>query len=264
MIKQLIYDHFDQIRIEKEKMVSDTNDINFAPSYISSCKRQIYYKKTNTPMSNPIETHSYLKFSMGDAVHESIQNILQKLNIWIEGEDLKEIEWRGLKWLYRIDGKLNINDIEYIIEIKSVYSHGYTTIEKQAKTEHELQLLMYMIFEDIENGIILYCGRDNGYLVEYNYTKQALYEKHYDFIQSKLKDLVALKEDIENRNIPRQDYNIVLKNNNGYITEDFQKDGTKYKTFWSCNYCGWKNLCWKKEYEEIKKHRFFINGEFID
>ena len=264
MIKELIYKHFDGIRLEKEAKEKDTVNINFAPSYVEKCKRQIYYNKLNVAASNPIETHSYIKFKMGDSVHLAIQDIFKSADIWVEGEDFKEVEWNGLNWIYRIDGKLNIDNTNYLIEIKTVYTSGYNSIENEAKKEHEIQLFLYMLFENIDNGIILYIGRDNGHIVEYNYTLDRLRKKYKEYFEIKIKELKDLESKIKNKIMPERDKKIYLKNNNGNITETFQKDNVKYKTDWQCGYCQWKNLCWQEELKEIKNHRFYIDGKFID
>jgi CRISPR/Cas system-associated exonuclease Cas4 (RecB family) len=261
MLKEIIYDYFNE---KKEKENYTERELNFAPSYFHKCKRQIAYKKLNYEPSNPLTEANYAKFEMGNSVHDSIQNILKKIGIWIEGEDFKNIEWCGLNWIYRIDGKIQKGDYVGIIEIKSVYASGFTSVEKEAKPEHELQLLLYMIFEHIENGILFYIGRDNGFMVEYNYRVDTLYNKYADEIENKIKDLTALKSEIEKGIIPDRDFNILLKNSSGVISFDFQKDKVKYKSDWQCSYCQWKNLCWQQEIKEIKNHKFFIDGKFID
>lgn len=261
MLKEIIYDYFLE-KSKKEK--KGKKGINFAPSYLNACKRQIAYKKINIDPSNPLENHAYVKFEMGNAVHESIQTVLQKKCLWIEGEDFKEIEWYGLEWMYRIDGKIKIKEKEYICEIKTVYNTGYKSIEEKAKPEHELQLLMYMLFEKVENGMILYIGRDNGFMIEYNYTLDKLFKKYQEFLLNKTKELAQLKADIENKVIPMQDYNICMKNNNGIISFSFQKDKIKYKTDWQCSYCQWKSLCWENELKEIQNHKYYYNREFVD
>lgn len=261
MLKEKIYEFFESENKTKEYK---EQEVNFAPSYINACKRQIYYKKLKIQPSNLIETHAYIKFAMGDSVHEKIQSILFNMGYWQEGEDWKEIIWQDLKWIYRIDAKLKIDDNLYICEIKSSYFSGNKAIEHEAKKEHILQLMMYMVFENIEHGIILYIGRDNGLMYEYHYSLEALKEKYSNFMTNKLKELKDLKEKIENKIVPDRDFEIVLKNNNGDIKDYFQKDNIKHKSDWQCSYCQWKDLCWEKELEEIKNKSFFIEGVFYE
>jgi hypothetical protein len=260
----MIYRYFDNIRIEKENKGLTNKKLSFGPSYLNKCKRQIFYQKTNTPQSNPTETHSYIKFALGDSAHEAIQGIFQKIGIWLEGEDFKYTTWNDIDWCYRIDGKLLINDNEWIGEIKSVYASGYNSIEKEPRIDHELQLLMYMIFEGVNNGFILYVGRDNGLLVDYYYTLDTLYKKHEKYITQRVFELKQVIDNIVNNELPERDHEIVIKNNKGVLSNKFTKDKVNYKSDWQCNYCSWKSMCWKDVNEEIKNHKFYVNGDFID
>ena len=262
MIRELIYQHFENDRLKKESYEMK-KDVNFSPSTLTNCKRRIFYKKTKTPASNPIDTHSYIKFSMGDAVHEKIQDILKDIGIFINGEEWKETEWQGLKWIYRYDGKI-FNQKEFIIEIKSKYAQGIDNIEKfGADIDNELQLFLYMIFENIKDGILFFIGRDNGHMVEFNYSYDKLNEKYSDLLKIKIEELKKLKIQIENNELPDRDFQICIKNTNRNLTFDFQKDNIKYKSDWHCNYCSYKDLCWQDILSEIKNNSFYIDGGFI-
>jgi hypothetical protein len=264
MLKEIIYNYFDNIRKEKELKEIDINKkINFAPSYICDCKRKIYYKKTNTPASNPFDSHSYIKFALGDATHEKISNIIKKIGIQKSSEEWENIEYKGIAWIYRIDNIIEINNIDYVVEIKSTYMSGWNSIEKQAKEDHEWQLYLYMLFKNIKNGLIEYVGRDNGFMIEYNYTLDELNTKYEKQFLSKICDFYLLIENIEKKILPDRDFSIAIKNNNGILSEEFQKDNIKYKSDWHCNYCQWKNECWKDVYAKIKNNKFYINNDFI-
>jgi hypothetical protein len=134
MIKERLYNYFDNIRIEKENKEVDLNKkINMGPSYVTSCKRQIYYKKTNTPASNPNDSHSYIKFALGDATHEKIVELLKNMGIHKSSEDWEFMNFDGVDFIYRIDNIVEVDGKEYIIEVKSTYMAGWNAVEKQAK-----------------------------------------------------------------------------------------------------------------------------------
>jgi hypothetical protein len=265
-IKQLIYNYFEQETSSKKKR----DKVSFGPSYLDKCARQIYYNKTKTPESNPIDTHTYIKFAMGNSVHDSLQGIFQKMGIWIEGEDFKEIKYQGLDWIYRIDGLLDIEGEKRIVEIKSVYASGYNFVEKKPKDDHIKQLIMYMLFEKIDKGSLIYIGRDNGYIIEYllcnnqiwrlDGNSQFLIGQYPKIGYKRLKDI---KDKIEKKELPERDYQINLKNTGDSISISFTKDKKKFKTAWQCSYCNWKDLCWEKELKEIKNNKFYIDGKFI-
>lgn len=263
MLSKIIYNYFDSKRLEKESEEKAIG-LHMAPSYMTKCKRAIFFSKTNTPASNPPETHAYIKFELGDATHEKIQSILKDIGMWIEGEDLKEVNRFGLDWKYMIDGKVKDPDgNEYIIEIKSIYAAGFNSIEREPKFEHEIQLMMYMLFENIERGILLYIGRDNGRLIEYNYSLQSLKDKHEKWFIHKIAELKLLMQQIAKSEMPERDFQIQIKNTPNGFSEDFQHKTVKYKTDWQCSYCNYKNLCWKDVYENMKGNAFYINGQFI-
>jgi hypothetical protein len=257
MLKNLIYEYF-----KKENEARTPQDsVTFAPSYFTSCKRQVFYKKTGTEVSNPIDEAAYFKMALGTASHEKIQSIISKLGILQECEDMKTIEWNGSTWNYRIDGIVEIDGKRYVLEIKTVYGTGFRYIEEKPKENDFMQIQLYMLFENIADGLILYVGRDNGFMIEH-------YVKSTPGVQEQLKnkgnELIKLKSMIENKQIPDRDFQIQLKNTGEKISEDFTKDKVKHKTAWQCSYCQWKDNCWQTELEEIKKHDFYIDGQFIN
>ena len=54
------------------------------------------------------------------------------------------------------------------------------------------------------------------------------------------------------------------------INYQFIKNTIKYKSPWHCLWdngkdgCAYRSKCWNKELAEIKKHKFYIKGEFYD
>lgn len=267
MIKELIYQYFDNERLYKEKkQLQYDNDFNAAPSYLTDCKRKLYYKKMNIPASNPTPLHSYIKFAMGDAVHEKLQNILSKIIYFKKCEVFQEKELYGLKWVYRLDGSFLVVSNEYILEIKSIY--GTDNYNDLPKDDNIIQLFSCMLLENKEYGDLLYICRDTGFIEEFIFTLDDLKSKYGEIYKKHLNKIKELKKCIEEKKEPDRDYELYLKNDNGIIKESFQKDNVKYKTPWQCSkkegntYCQWRDLCWSKELEEIKNHSFFINGKF--
>lgn len=217
MLKEIIYNSFQE---KEQKQYS--NIISFAPSYICDCRRKIYYKKTNLKPSNPIDKHTQIKFVLGNATHDYIRNIFKDLII--EQEIDKEIIWAELLFKYRLDCIIK-RENKYIVEIKSTYFSGWKAIEKAAKIEHILQLYLYLLFEGIDRGILLYVGRDNGYIQEYDFFKKKLDEKYGEILDKKIDNMIELKNKIENKILPDRDFE--------------KKD-------WQCKYCSYKDFCWKE------------------
>jgi len=253
MLKGKIYNYFQS----KESKREISKEITFAPSYFTSCKRQIFYKKIGQEASNPISEASYFKMALGSSSHEKIQDILKDIGILQECEDMKTIDYKGLTFNYRLDGIVEIEGKKYIIEIKTVYAAGFRSIEEKPKSDHFIQLQCYLNFENIEDGLILYVGRDNGFIVEHYIKRDS------QFVDNKIDELKELKKMIEKKELPDKDFQIQLKNTGEGISEYFTKDKIKYKSNWQCSYCAYHDKCWSKELQEIKNNKFYINKEFI-
>jgi hypothetical protein len=120
-----------------------------------------------------------------------------------------------------------------------------------------------MIFENIQDGILLYIGRDNGFILEYNFTYDYLFQEYNMLLSEKLDQLKILKTQIEQSVLPNRDFQVCIKNTKDILSFAFQKDNKKYKSAWQCEYCSWKNECWKDVLSEIKNNTFYLDGQFI-
>lgn len=259
MIKELIYDSMKTKTYDQEE-----KGLHFGASYICDCVRKIYYKKTKTEPSNPITEAALLKMEMGKVVHSAMQEKLK--HVMIDCEIEKFIEYKELMFKYFYDAKISMNKKHYILEVKTIYANGFRAIENQAKLEHILQLMLYMIFEGVENGVLLYIGRDNGFIVEHHYNLKDLQNSMYlTELIHRLNKLIELKENINNNIIPDREYEIRMKKIGNDISEKFTKDKVNHKTDWQCSYCQYRDLCWNKVIQEFKKSdkQFFINGEMV-
>lgn len=266
MLKEKIYDHYRKSEHHGPvKHGASDSTVFFNPSSFSACRRQIYYKKTNATPSNPISAASYLKMSFGSVLHEKIQAIIYKQGILIEAEKLKIATFGRLRFRYKTDGIIVLDNKKYIMEIKTTHAGGMRAVRDEPKPSDVIQMCLYMLFEKIDSGILLYVGRDNGFLLEYAiHTGDYLYKKALERILKKMKELTVLELNIMEHNIPGRDCQLQMKNICGKISEKFQKDKKAYRSDWQCEYCQWKDLCWKRELEEMHKHSFFIDGEYID
>lgn len=266
-IVDIIYKSFEKSERERKPQ----EKITFAPSYLSKCGRAIYYdKKAETP-SNPPELPAKLKMYWGDILHKDIQERLQKAGVLESFEEFRTIEHEGLTFNYFYDGIVKVQGERAILEIKTVYASGYSSIEERPKDDHVLQCLSYMIFEKIDKGIILYAGRDNGFLkqhkIAYDFEGNVLIngKNLYGYAElwhDKIMKMKRLKELIESGGIPDRDFQIRLKNKGGQISHDFQHNSEKIKSDWQCTYCSHKDTCWKDVYAQIGKYKFYINNKF--
>lgn len=268
----IIYNSFPHEQKEAQK------DLTFSPSMLSDCRRKIYYNKTGEKQSNPIGLPSLLKMRWGNILHDDIQQILIKQGILESHEILKSIEYNGLTWRYKYDGIVNDGGERYLLELKTVYASGWKSIEDKPKEEHVLQAISYMIFENINNAIILYAGRDNAFLKQHKVqiltgedseglptqfvTVNGFKTNLMEVWRNRIAGITEVKYRVENRILPDRDFQMVFKNTNGVITDEFQKDGSKLKSSWQCSYCSHQDTCWREVKDKMKEHKFFIAGKF--
>jgi hypothetical protein len=266
MLNEQIYEHFRKTDTHGSAKVFKSGDsVFFNPSSFSSCKKQIFYKKRYIAPSNPIDAASYLKMDFGSTLHTRIQGIVKSMGILIEAERLKVKEFDGLSFRFKTDGLIVLNKQRTIMEIKTVSSGGLRVVRDEPKIDDVVQMVLYMLFENVAHGVLLYIGRDSAFIEEYAiHAEDYQYKKALNAITEKVKELKILEGQIKNGVMPGQDCQLAMKNTNGVISEKFQKDKVMRTSDWQCQYCQWHDLCWQNEMEEIKKHNFFINGEFID
>lgn len=282
IVKSIIYDYFKE-KLEEEKQKPDA--VTFSPSSCSNCKRRLFFKFTNAPVTNPITEHALLKMELGSNVHQLIQDILKDRGVYVSGEELKVSGYARLNWRYRVDGLLKVGETDRLLEIKSTYASGWNAVEKAPKQDHLMQLGIYMLLESIDESSLLYIGRDNGFMVEY--TVRALPPQKADDpkvllvfneegaiiddtltqrILDKIEELRELQKKVEANELPDRDFNLVMKRvGDTEVVYEFQKDKEKYKSDWQCNgYCPYTLLCWADVYKEINNHKFYIKGEYLD
>lgn len=265
MLNEKIYDYFEKTDNHRSAKVFKSEDtVFFNPSSFSACKKQIYLKKRNIAPSNPIDSASYLKMDFGSVLHSRIQDIVKKMGILIEAERLKVKEFGGVSFRYKVDGIIVLNRQRCLLEIKTTHAGGLRAVKHDPKPEDVIQMSLYMLFEGIKTGVLLYVGRDTGYIIEYYITQECdAHKAAIAEIHKKIPELKQLEVQIKNGMMPDRDCKIALKNSGGKISEDFQKDKVRCVSDWRCRYCQWHDLCWKEELEEIKKYGFYMDGKFI-
>jgi CRISPR/Cas system-associated exonuclease Cas4 (RecB family) len=217
---------------------------------------------TGTGATNPPDEAARVKMAMGNGIHKIIQDILHgsdKVKV-IESEKCKEAELNGLQFIYYVDAIIEIDNKKYIVEIKSTYASGWNSIEKDPKSDHVDQLMAYMELEKVDRGILIYIGRDNGYMVEYAFAKTKEIQKR---LLDRLDKLKKLRDDIRDSRIPDRDYSMVFKRVGAGLSESFTKDKKKYKSDWQCRYCQYKDKCWSDVVDQMKEYSFYINRGFI-
>lgn len=140
----------------------------FHPSALGVCQRALWLSNFKAPISHrpkEDELRSYLIFEIGTAIHVVIQNLCKRAGIMVRPEAVIKDERR--KIIGHADGILRIQENEYILEIKSINSRGFTLLGKSPQMAHKQQAHAYMKSLGLDWAIILYYDKDRSQLKEY-------------------------------------------------------------------------------------------------
>jgi hypothetical protein len=291
MIKKIIYDYlYDKTLIDNQKEKTFETVNHWSPSDFCSCLRKVFFKKINHPVTNPINDHQLLKWEMGNGIHYQLKDIYKRIDKfykinpkkdfnfeYIENENnFINTEYQELKFIYKPDDIIKVNDKIFIIENKTKYGQGIdSVINYGIEKDYEIQILLYMIFENIEYGEFFFVATDSAYNQDFAYTRESLLQKYQQEINERIKIIKICLDEINKfylkltYEMPKKEGNINIKKYNSEIKFEFQKDNIKYKSYpctWSqgSQKCQWFDFCNKDLLAEIKNHNFYINGIFYD
>jgi hypothetical protein len=222
-------------------------------SDIASCMRQLYYKWTNTPESNPINPGGYWKMSMGEKIHDLVHEFLLDAGYDIINEVSGSYthEKLALPIHYRVDNLFIDKDGMLAgLEVKTTYGAGMKMLGSLPKSDHLAQVAVYMHVADIRRFYVLYIARDNGSRRQFLLERQikgitvngVLVE---DPVIRAFNRLITLEQHVEARKEPEREFRVAIKN--GVIRDKFQKDKVIYRSDWQCMYCRWRDYCWAEK-----------------
>ena len=259
------------------KEIGEGDNFHLAPSYLTKCAKQIYFRKIGTKSTNPISEASLFKMEMGKVIHRYLEKLLEELDILESAEIERNINLRGVKFKYYYDGLLIDRKTEkrYMYELKTVYATGFKAIENTGpRVDNVLQLLFYMYAEKIQDGILLYGGRDNGFLRQFNLrlikkddrSILLIDDKETDYVElfnEKLDRMELIAEAIRSRKEPETTNDIAMKKWKGEVVFSFTKDKEKIKSDWECTYCQFHDLCHAQKIKNFIKSddQFYIKGK---
>jgi hypothetical protein len=212
--------------------------------YGGTCPRALTYEFLQEKLNvepEPIDITSLRTFSIGEHFHDWIQNLLiptgqvmsiEEFNIdkitlpnnnilYIKhkkGSNRLEFNYNNILITGRIDIKIKIQGRSYVVDIKSIKSSKFNTLET-AKLAHILQVQLYMAATGISRGILLYVDKDLNRFKEWVFTYDPI------FIATHLVYYQTLQlQYIDKSRLPERPYS---------------KPGV------FCNqYCKWNKVCW--------------------
>lgn len=232
---------------------------------IGACLRQLYYKSTGEPVSEPSDGGSLLKMDFGNVIHDYLADKLKKipgLNYTEEFPGKLLVDDLTKELSYRLDG-LVLTGEEYAgstggVEIKTVFGRKMDSIKVEGPSEdHLLQIVCYFkALPSVKWFSLLYFARDTGYRIEFHIWREGedLYiqgpsipypkKLHYKWeqIKERFKEYEGY---LERKELPPRDYKVWL-NSSGEVMNVKTIKGEKYKSDWRCTYCAYKTKCWSQ------------------
>ena len=163
-----LIDQIDNYLIKKEYHKRNA----YYPSEVNKCLRQLYYKWTEEPESNPITPGALWKMRIGDAIHNMIHDYLLESGM----EIVPEVSFKkDINLKYPISGRIDDLFIDKDgelsgIEAKTSYGRGIVNIQKSRNPKQDdlNQVIVYLYCNpSIKRFYMIYFGRDNAYRTQF-------------------------------------------------------------------------------------------------
>jgi len=198
----------------------------FYMSEAGKCKKAIYNDFKN-PKAFKSDAKTKRVFSNGDYVHMRFQKLFAEMGILIGAE----LEMNNDLIHGRCDAIITDGEKNYIVDIKSISQWSFQKLVN-ADESHVIQLLLYMYYFNIPNGILFYECKDNQVIREFyiNMTPENKIK-----IEKIIEDLKTLKESIDKNEEPACEF-----------SED------------KCKYCEYKKSCNSYMEKELKKVQEYV------
>ena len=272
----------DDVLKEEEKQRGPSKDFRHHPSSASNvleagskwsdkgesvtgaCLRNIFYRATNQPETNPKKMSTKLQAGFGDAIHGWLLSKLQKSKkLTIQSESAGKVTVEPLTNIvsFRLDGLVTYQGDMGGLEIKTSQNFGLARMLKKGgpRPYDILQVMTYFATNPLIRWFALvYVCRDTGFWVEYHmwrdpktgkFMLEGIYpEKQPESIEGLTFEGVvdrwkAVEAYVANKELPPRDYQAVL-NKDGEVTDKRTKNGVDYETDFRCKYCEFQTHCW--------------------
>ena len=139
----------------------------FHPSSLHKSPQELYWHYLKGD-NQQFDSRMLRIFDNGHHVHERIQRYLKEAGILLQAEVPVENEEYEIKG--HTDGIIEIDGTRGVLEIKSMNANTFYSAY-EPKTDHLIQLNVYMFCLEIPRGCLLYECKDNQELKEF-YIKQ--------------------------------------------------------------------------------------------
>jgi hypothetical protein len=227
------------------------------------CLRKLYYKATKEEETNKTDFCGIMRMGFGDAIHYYLSQKFKKAEGMVYADEVGtkfNVDELTQQVSYRMDGLISMDGSIGGCELKTVQGQaitgkGWGIKAKGPKLDHLLQIICYFKADkNLKWFSLIYVARDNAYPIEFSITYD--HDKDVISVNGKAVDGATYKgilarwvelEDCLKKGIaPPRDFKVWLKDD-GTIQATKQIKGVMYKSDFHCNYCPFKDKCWKEK-----------------
>lgn len=140
----------------------------FHPSSLHKSAKEIYHQYLEGDNTQEFGPRILRIFDNGHAVHDRLQNYLKNVGVLLQAE--VPVENNEYEIIGHTDGILEIDGVKGILEIKSMNANNFYSTYGP-KSEHLIQVNIYMFCTGIPRACLLYECKDDQALKEF-YVKQ--------------------------------------------------------------------------------------------
>ena len=163
----------------------------FYPSIVSSpCDRYVYLAFNGLMPPSPIAANVRRIFDCGDYLGYRFTKYFQEMGILIAEEQPTKLEDPPISGRYDFLIQHEVFG-QTIVELKSINDKGFKALITDPKTDHYLQLQIYLNILNIEHGIVLYENKNDQQVKCFEVNKNA---EVWEQLISKCYKIMNLKE----------------------------------------------------------------------
>lgn len=266
----------ESIEIESKARAAEPREFHHNPSSASfkvgaetygACLRRLYYRASETPVTNTSGFSSKLTAKFGQSIHDWIFTTLKgHEHLHVESEVPGKVLVNPLtkEISYRMDGLLTHKGERGGVEVKTKGGYKLQSMVKSHGPDWAdfAQIVTYFEIErELMWYVLVYVARDTGFHAEYHIYRdyndgekikyrgivpQETHPKELPVTFQQVKDRWQLLEKyIVDKVVPPRDYKVAL-DKEGKPTKERTRNYVKIKSDVNCMYCPWLNHCWSQ------------------
>lgn len=147
----------ERVKQFRDSAARDRSTQKFHPSSLHGCMRALIFDSFGAPKNMPYdkegEYRGQMIFDNGDFIHLRLQILLHRMGLLKQWE--VPLEDDGLNMEGHCDGRLLIDGVAYLLEIKGYNENGFAKTRNKPKDDNVWQVNCYMRMARVDRTIIL-------------------------------------------------------------------------------------------------------------